>query len=124
MSMSPKRFELVMHARELAFDVLFRVRESFPDPRDVEIHAAMRCPPPFFDFAHDAARNVIASQQLRRAAGVLVALRITPALFLIISRLSFVVIGDEIEHETFAVGVCKNSAFAADAFGHKHSAPR
>src|SRR6476620_290814 len=78
-------------------------------------------PPPFFDFAHDATRNMIASPSFRWAPGVLVALRITPTLFLTISRLSFVVIGDEIEHETFAVGVCENSAFAADSFGHEHS---
>ena len=55
-------FELVIHARQLSFDVLSRVRKPGFDPGDVEKHAAVRTPPPFLDLAHDAARNVIASQ--------------------------------------------------------------
>src|SRR5438067_10022972 len=35
--------------------------------------------------------------------------------------LCFVVIGNEVEHETLAISVCENAAFAADAFGHEHS---
>jgi hypothetical protein len=81
----------------------------------------MRCPPPFFDFAYDAPCDVIASQQLWWAPGVLVTLGITPSLFLVISRLGFVVVGDKVEHETFAVRIGENPAFAADAFGHEHS---
>ena len=46
---------------------------------------------------------------------------ITPTFFLVISRLCFVVIGNEVEHETLAISVCENAAFAADAFGHEHS---
>ena len=57
-----QRFELVMHTWQLPFDMLLGVGESFPDPGDIEIHAAVRCPPPFLDLAHDTARNVIASQ--------------------------------------------------------------
>ena len=54
-------FELMMHARQLAFDMLLRVRKPFFDPGDVEINAAVRRPPPFFDLADNAARDVIAS---------------------------------------------------------------
>ncbi len=57
-----KRFELVIHARQLAFDELFRVWNFFLDPRDVQIDAAVRSPPPFLDFAHDATCDVIARE--------------------------------------------------------------
>ena len=116
-----ERFELMMHTRQLAFDMFLRVRHSFLDPGNIEIDTAMRSPPPFFDLAHDAARDVIARQQLRRPARVLVALSVTPALLFIISRLRFVVLWDEIEHETFPIGVCEDTAFAAHTFGHEHS---
>src|SRR5437867_9243003 len=35
-------FELVIHARELAFDVFRRVRKFFLDPRNIKKHAAVR----------------------------------------------------------------------------------
>ena len=57
-----ERFELMIHARQLAFDVLFRARKPFLDPRDVEINATVRRPPPLFNFAHDATRDVIPGQ--------------------------------------------------------------
>jgi hypothetical protein len=71
--------ELVIHARQLALDVRGGVREFFLDPRDVEEHAAVRAAASFLDLAHDAARDVIAREQLRRTARVFVALAIAPA---------------------------------------------
>ena len=52
-------FELVIHARQLAFDVFRRIWHFLFDPRDIEKHAAMRTSPALFDLAHDATRHVI-----------------------------------------------------------------
>ena len=85
-------FELVIHARQFAFDVLGGARELFLDPRDVEEHAAVRAAAALLDLAHDAAGHVIPRQQLRRAPGLLVALCVTPAFFFVIGRLRLVVL--------------------------------
>ena len=87
-----ERFELVIHARQLALDVLLRVRKFLFDPGDIEINAAVRSPPPFLDLAHDAARDVIAREQFRRTPRVLVALGVTPAFLFVVGRLRFVVL--------------------------------
>ena len=73
--------ELVIHARELALDVLLGVRELLLDPGDVEEHAAVRRAAAGLDLAVDAARHVIARQQLGRTPRALVALRVAPAFF-------------------------------------------
>ena len=86
--------ELVIHARQLALDVLGGVGDLFLDPGDVEKHAAVRAAAAFFDFAHDAARDVIAREQLRRAPRVLVALAIAPAFLCVVGGLRFVVVRD------------------------------
>ena len=83
---------------------------------------AVRRAPAFLDLAHDAARDVIAGEQFRRTARVLVALGVTPALFLIVGRLRFVVLRNEIEHETLALIVRQDAAFAAHPFGDEHPA--
>src|SRR5207248_10954837 len=57
--------ELVIHAGELALDVLWRVGNFFLDPGDIKVDAAMRAAPAGADFAEDAAGNVIARQKLR-----------------------------------------------------------
>src|SRR4051794_30344334 len=71
--------ELVVHAGQLAFDVLARIRNFFFDPRDVEEHATMWTAPPFAYFTLDAAGHVIAREQFGGAARVLVAGYIPPA---------------------------------------------
>ena len=91
--------ELVIHARQFTLNVFGRVRKLFFDPRDIEIHTAVRSPPALLDLAHDAARDVVARQQLRRAPRVLVALTIAPALFCVVSGLRAIVFRDRIEHE-------------------------
>ena len=60
-------FELVIHARQLLFDVFLGVRHFFLDPGNVEIHTAVRTAAPGLDFPHNAAGDVIAREQFRRA---------------------------------------------------------
>ena len=89
--MSAELLELVVHARQLALDVLRGVRQLLLDPGDVEEDAAVRAAAAGLDLAHDAARDVIARQQLRRTPRVLVALRVAPAFFLVVGGLVLVV---------------------------------
>jgi hypothetical protein len=114
--------ELVVHARQLAFDVLLGVRDALFDPRNVEKHPAVRAAPALLDLAHDATRDVIAGEQLRRAPSVFVALRVAPALLLVVRGLRLVVVRNEIEHEPLAGFVREDTALAAHAFGHEHAA--
>ena len=102
-------------------DVLRRVRELLLDPGDVEKHAAVRAAAAFLDFADDAAGNVIAREQLRRTARVLVALRVAPALFSLSAVWLLVVVGDVVEHETLALVVAQHAALAAHAFGDQNA---
>ena len=95
--------ELVVHARQLALDVLLGVRQPLLDPRDVEEHAAVRAAAALLDLAVDAARDVVARQQLGRPARRLVALGVAPALFLVVGRLVAVRLGDVVEHEAAAL---------------------
>ncbi len=81
--------ELVIHARQLAFDVLGGVRDFFLDPRDVEKHAAVRTAAAGLHLAHDAAGHVVAREQFGRALGVFVTLRVTPAFLRDRSRSAF-----------------------------------
>ena len=114
--------ELVIHARQLFLDVLGRVGDLFLDPGNIEKHAAVRAAAAGLHLAHDAAGDVIARQQLRRAAGVFVALRVAPAFFFVVGGLASVVFGDVVEHEAPAVFVPQHAAFAANAFGDQNSA--
>ena len=79
--------ELMIHARELLLDVLGGVRKLLLDPGDVEKHAAVRAAAAGFDFAHDAARDMIAREQFGRPPRILVALRVTPSFFRIVGGL-------------------------------------
>jgi hypothetical protein len=113
--------ELVIHARQLLFDVLRRIRDFFLDPGDVEEHSAVRAAAAGLHLAVDAARNVIAREQFRRALGVLVALRVAPAFLRIGGRLRFVIVGNVVEHEPLAVLVPQHAAFAAHSLGHEQA---
>src|SRR5215208_838820 len=114
--------ELVVHARELFLYVLLGVGELRADPGDIEKYAAVRAASAFANFLDDRTGNVITRQQLGRTARILVALRVAPALFLAVGRLSLVVLGDVVEHETTPLLIDENAAFAADAFGYQNSA--
>ena len=82
----------------------------------------MRTAAAFAHFAHDAARHVIARQQLRRTARVLIARHVAPAFFLVIGGLRFVVRRNIVEHEALAFAVAQHAAFAAHAFRHQNAA--
>src|SRR5690606_6138152 len=82
--------ELVVHARQLATDVFVCLRHAFADPRDVEEHPAVRTAAPFTDLADDAARHVVAGEQLRRPPRVPVTLRVLPSLVRRLRRLPLV----------------------------------
>ena len=79
-------------------------------------------PRPALISLHDAARDVITGQQLRRPARVFVALAIAPAFLLVIGRLRSVVLRDVVKHEAAAFVVRQDAAFAAHAFGHENAA--
>ena len=95
---------------------------SLLDPGDVQEDAAVRAAAACLDFAIDAARHVVAREQLRRAAGVLVALRVAPAFVFVVGGLLLVELGDVVEHEAAAFAVAQDAAFAAHAFGHQDAA--
>ena len=115
-------FELVVHARQLAFDVFGRSGHFLLDPGNVQINAAVRAAPSLLELAHNAAGDVVAGQQFRRPASVLVALGVAPAFLLVVSGLVFVIVGDGIEHKPLAILVAKDAAFAAHPFGDEHAA--
>ena len=94
------------------------------DPGDIEKDAAVRTPSPSFDLAHDAARNVITGQQLRRAARILVALAIAPAFLFVVGRLRSVILGNVVKHETAAFLVRQDAAFAPHAFSYENARAR
>src|SRR6185503_19355379 len=114
--------ELVIHARELPLDERFGVLELFLDPRDVEEHATVRGPAPSLDLAVDAARDVVACQQLRRTTSALVALGVAPAFLRVAGGLRFVVVRDVVEHEPAPLAVLEDATFTAHAFGHENPA--
>ena len=108
--------ELVVHARQLAPRMCASPPGSFSlIHADVEEHAAVRQSAACLDLADDAAGDVIAGQQLGRAPGALVALRVAPALLGIRRRLRLVVVRDVVEHESTALGVLQHAALAAFA---------
>ena len=92
------------------------------DPGDVEKDAAVRAAAARLDFAIDAARDVVAREQFRRTARVLVALRVAPAFLFAVGGLRFVQIGNIVEHEAAAFAVAQHAAFAAHAFRHQDAA--
>ncbi len=100
--------ELVIHAGQLFLDVLGRVWQFFLDPGDVEIHAAVRAATALAHFARDAARHVVAREQLRRTPRAFVALRVTPAFLGIVGGLVSIVRWHVVEHEALALVIQKN----------------
>ena len=81
----------------------------------------MRAAPPRFDFAVDAPRDMVPGKEFRRTAGILIALRVSPALFLAIGGLGFIEIRNVIEHEALPFTVPQHAAFTAHAFRHEDS---
>src|SRR5687768_1836638 len=75
----------------------------------------------FAHFAHDAASDVIAGEELGRTARALVALGVAPSFFLIVGGRAPVVLRNVVEHEAVAFLVHEDSAFAAHAFSDENS---
>src|SRR5262245_40636488 len=115
-------FELVIHAGQFLLDVLRSVGQLLLDPGDVEVDAAVGAAASLFDFADDAAGDVVAREQFRRAVGGLVSLAVTPTFLFVLGGLRFVVVGDVLEHEAFALVVDEDAALAANAFGDQDAA--
>src|SRR5262249_47862966 len=109
--------ELVIHAGQLALDVLCRVGHFFFDPRNIEIHPSGRPSPPRFNLTHNASRDVIAGEQFRRTASGLVSLAVFPSLEFVVGSLSFISVRDVIKHESLAGAVPQDTAFAPNPFG-------
>src|SRR5690606_35939552 len=107
--------ELVIHARKLLPDAFCGVRKLLLDPGDVEEDASVRAAAALADLADDAAGDVVAREQLRRAVGILVAHDVAPALLDVLRRLVLVGVGDVVEHEALALAVHEPAALAADA---------
>src|SRR5262245_24361636 len=115
-------FELVIHAGQFLLDVLRSVGQLLLDPGDVEVDAAVGAAASLFDFADDAAGDVVAREQFRRAVGGLVSLAVTPTFLFVLGGLRFVVVGNVLEHEAFALVVDEDAALAANAFGDQDAA--
>ncbi len=82
----------------------------------------MRAPAALTDLAHDAAGDVVAGEELGRAARGLVALRVPPAFLFVVGGLALVEIGDVVEHEPPALVVAQDPALASNPLGHQDSA--
>ena len=81
----------------------------------------MRAAAALAHLATDAARDVVARQQLGRTARALVALGVAPALLLVVGGLAAVVLGNVREHEALVLVVEEDAAFAANALGDEDS---
>ena len=55
-------FELMIHARQFSLYIVGRIRQLLLDPGNVQVNATVRTPPSLFDFANNAARDMIARQ--------------------------------------------------------------
>src|SRR5262252_1447202 len=81
----------------------------------------MRTAASVFDFSHDASRDVIASKQLGRAPGGLLALAVMPPFQFVVRGLALVRVGDVVEHEAPAFAVAQHTAFTPDTFGDENA---
>src|SRR5262249_54118921 len=72
-------------------------------------------------FAHDAAADVVAGQELGRPPRRLVPLGVAPAFFLVVGGLRAIVLRNLVEHEAAAVAVLQDAALASHAFGDENA---
>ena len=114
--------ELVVHAGKLLDDVLPGIGQLALDPGDVEKDSPMGTASALANLSQDAASHVIAGEQLGRPPGVLVALGIAPAFFLVVRGLAPIVLGDIVEHEALALRVQQNPPLTPYTFGHEDTA--
>src|SRR5207244_11677084 len=81
----------------------------------------MRASPALLDLAHNATRDMIAGQQLRRTPRIFAPLTVETAFLFVIGGLSAIIFWNRTEHKTAALFVCQNPAFATHAFRHPNS---
>src|SRR5688572_12391862 len=108
-------FELVVHAGQLAFDVLGGIWKFLLDPGNVQEDAAVWRSASLFDLAAYAPGNMIARKQFRRSLRILVALCISPAFLLVRAGLVSVVLRNVVEHKPAAILVAEHAALAANS---------
>src|ERR1700681_4633424 len=82
--------KLMVHTGQLALDMFGGIRHALLNPGDVEKDAAVWSASACFDFAIDAAGDVVAREELGRTARILVALRVPPALFFVVGGLRLI----------------------------------
>src|SRR5713226_6157813 len=82
----------------------------------------MRTPPALAHFAHYAAGDMVAGQELGHPAGALVALGVAPPFLFVVSGLAPVVLRDVVEHEAAPVLVEEDPAFTSHSLGHQDAA--
>ena len=109
--------ELVVHRRQPALDVL-----GGAPRRDVEIHAAVRSPAPGLHLGVDRAGDLVARQEVRGAAVVLLVVVPGVGLALVVGRFGAEELRDVIEHEALPLAVLERAAVTAHAFGHEEAA--
>ena len=110
--------ELVVHAGQAPRDV-FGVAAA----GDVEVHPAVGTSPTLLDLGVDRPRDLVAGEQVRRAADGLV---VVPAVGLLlgVGGLGAEHLRDVAEHEPLALGVAQHPSVAADPLGHEDAAHR
>src|SRR5262249_32377821 len=111
----PQLLKLVVHTRQLAFDMLGRIWQLAFDPGNIEKHSAVRTGPSFLDFPHNAAGDVITREQFGGTPGVPISLSVAPTFFFVVGSLALVVVGYGAEHETLPLLICQDASFPAHA---------
>ena len=117
-----QRIELVVHARQLALDMRLGIRHLLANPRDVEEDTAVRTPPAFTHFAHDAPGHVVSREELRWPTRIAIADHVALTLFGCVRSLVSIQLRDIVEHESTTFRVPENAAFAAHAFCDENAA--
>src|SRR5207249_1151393 len=109
--------ELVVHRRQALLDVVGGAARV-----DVEEDAAVRAAAAGLHLGVDRPRDLVARQQIGRAAVVLLVLVPAVGLGLVVGRLPFEELGDVVKHEALAFAVLQRPAVAAHALGDEDAA--
>src|SRR5262249_24748304 len=91
--------ELMIHTRELLLNMSRGIGKFLLDPGDVQEHSTMRTSPALLDFANNAARHVVACQELGRTANFLVSLSVAPTLLFTFGGLGAIELRYVFKHE-------------------------
>ena len=114
--------ELMIHARQLLFNMLLAIFKLLLNPRDVKKRPAVRTAAPLADLLQNASCHMITRQQLRRPTRLLVAGHVAPAFLRRVGGGILVKLWDVVEHKPLALAVRQNAALATHALGHENAA--